>query len=148
VRFALKTVLALAGIAAIAGFIAGPYLLGETDTGRKLYVKANERLLDRLPVPPGAEELERTSYPYYAAKADAPVAGYRTKAQFQVANMTAEQVVAFYRSQLPSWRPRVHGACRIACRFVHGTAEVVVDARGIPNARTFAVVADYAGAQS
>jgi hypothetical protein len=148
VRLVLKTLFALAGIAAIAGFIAGPYLLGETDSGRKLYVKGNEKLLDGLPVPPGAEELERRSYPYYAAKEDAPVAGYRTRALFQVSSMTALDVIAFYRAELPRWKTRVHGTCRTSCRFVRGNSELVVNARDIANARTYSVVADYTGAQS
>jgi hypothetical protein len=146
VRLALKTVLGLAGVAAIVGFIAAPYLLGETDSGRKLYIKANEAILNRLTVPPGTEEVDHRSAPYYAAKGNAPIAGYRTTVVYRVSGKTADDVMAFYRRQLERWKSDT--ACRKVCRFVRGTAAVVVDARNVAQARTYAVVADYAGAQS
>ena len=145
-RLALKTILALAGIAAIVGFVAAPYLLGETDSGRKLYVKSNEELLNRLPVPPGTEEVDHRSAPYYAAEGNAPIAGYRTTVVYRVTGKTADDVMAFYRRQLERWKSE--SGCRKVCRFVRGTAAVVVDARNLAQARTYAVVADYAGAQS
>jgi hypothetical protein len=146
VRLTLKTVLALAGIAAIVGFIAAPYLLGESDTGRKLYVKSNEEIIDRLSVPPGTEEVDHRSAPYYAAKGNAPIAGYRTTVVYRVRGLSAQDVIAFYRRQLARWKSA--GACRAVCRFVRGGAAVVVDARSLARARTYSVVADYAGAQS
>jgi hypothetical protein len=146
VRFALKALVALAGIAAIAGFIAGPYLLGETDTARKLYVKSNDALLRRLPVPPGTEEVDHTSAPYYAAKGNAPVAGYRTTVEYRIRGMDASDLIAFYRRRLDRWQKK--GACRTVCRFVRGIAAVVVDARALDRASTYSVVADYAGGQS
>ena len=144
--FALKTILALGGIAAIVGFVAAPYLLGETDSGRKLYVKSNEEMLNRLSVPPGTEEVDHRSAPYYAAKGNAPIAGYRTTVVYRVAGLTARDVMVFYRGELKRWKSAT--ACRKVCRFVRGTAAVVVDARNVARARTYAVVADYAGAQS
>ncbi len=148
-RLALKTIVLLAGVGAIVGFIAAPYLLGETDSGRKLYVKANEEIVNRLPVPPGTEEVDHRSAPYYAAKGNAPIAGYRTTVVYRVSALTAQDVIAFYRGQLKRWKtPRGEEACRLACRFVRGTAAVVVDAHTVARARTYSVVADYAGAQS
>jgi hypothetical protein len=146
VRLAFKIAFALAGIGAIVGFIAAPYLLGERDSGRKLYVKSNDAILDRLPVPPGTTEVDHRTAPYYAAKGNAPIAGYRTTVVYQVANRTAEGVMAFYRSQLKRWRRQP--ACRMVCRFVQGNAAVVVDTRQLASESTYAVVADYAGAQS
>jgi hypothetical protein len=146
VRLALKTIVVLAGVGAIVGFIAAPYLLGETDSGRKLYVKSNEQILNRLPVPAGIEEVDHQSAPYYAAKGNAPIAGYRTTVVYRVSGLTAQDVMAFYRGQLERWKSDT--ACRKVCRFVRGTAAVVVDARNVARARTYAVVADYAGAQS
>jgi hypothetical protein len=146
VRLALKTIVVLAGIGAIVGFVAAPYLLGETDSGRKLYVKANEELLNRLPVPPGTEEVDHRSAPYYAAKGNAPIAGYHTTVVYRVSGKTADDVMAFYRRQLGRWKSKA--GCRKVCRFVRGIAAVVVDARNVARARTYSVVADYAGAQS
>jgi hypothetical protein len=146
VRLVLKTIVLLAGVGAIVGFIVAPYLLGETDSGRKLYVKSNEKILNRLPVPPGTEEVDHRSAPYYAAKGNAPIAGYRTTVVYRVAGLTAQDVMAFYRGQLERWKSDT--ACRKVCRFVRGLAAVVVDARNVARARTYAVVADYAGAQS
>jgi hypothetical protein len=145
-RLALKTIVVLAGIGAIVGFILAPYLLGETDSGRKLYVKSNEGILNRLPLPPGIEEIDHRSAPYYAAKGNAPIAGYRTTVVYRVSGLTAQDVLAFYRRQLERWKSET--PCRKVCRFVRGTAAVVVDARNVARARTYAVVADYAGAQS
>ena len=147
-RLALKTVLGLAGVAAIVGFIAAPYLLGETDSGRKLYIKANEAILNRLTVPPGTEEVDHRSAPYYAAKGNAPIAGYHTTVVYRVSGLTAQDVIAFYRAQLKRWKSPRGKACRVSCRFVRGTAALVVDVRNVARARTYAVVADYAGAQS
>jgi hypothetical protein len=146
VRLALKTIVVLAGVGAIVGFIAAPYLLGETDSGRKLYVKSNEQILNRLPVPAGIEEVDHQSAPYYAAKGNAPIAGYRTTVVYRVSGLTAQEVIAFYRRHLERWKSDT--ACRKVCRFLRGTAAVVVDARNVARARTYAVVADYAGAQS
>jgi hypothetical protein len=146
VRVTLKALVVLAGIAAIVGFIAGPYLLGETDTARKLYEKSNDKLLGRVPVPPGTEEVDHRSAPYYAAKGNAPVAGYRTTVVYRVAGLTAQDVIAFYRRRLERWRSAK--ACRTVCRFVRGNAAVVIDARAVARASTYSVVADYAGAQS
>jgi hypothetical protein len=146
VRSTLKALVVLAGIAAIVGFIAGPYLLGETDTAKKLYLKSNEKLLAQLPVPPGTEEVDHRSAPYYAAKGNAPVAGYRTTVVYRVAVLDAQRVIAFYRRRLERWRTAK--ACRTVCRFVRGNAAVVIDARAVARARTYSVVADYAGAQS
>jgi hypothetical protein len=146
VRLALKTILALAGIAAIVGFIAAPYLLGESDTGRKLYAKSNDEILEGLPVPPGTEEVDHRTAPYYAAKGNAPIAGYRTTVVYRVRVLDAKDVIAFYRKRLERWRTQ--GSCRTVCRFVRGKAAVVVDARALARARTYSVVADYAGAQT
>jgi hypothetical protein len=146
VRLAIKITLALAGIAAIVGFIAGPYLLGETDTGRKLYAKSNDAILDRLPVPAGTTEVDHRTAPYYAAKGNAPVAGYRTTVVYRVANRTAEGVMGFYRRSLKRWRGEP--GCSTVCRFVRGNAAVVVDTRNVARGKTYSVVADYAGAQS
>ena len=145
-RLALKTVLGLAGVAAIVGFIAAPYLLGETDSGRKLYVKSNEEMLNRLSVPPVTEEVDHRSAPYYSAKGNAPIAGYRTTVVYRVAGKSASDAMAFYRRQFERWKSEAR--CRKVARFVRGTAAVVVDARNVARARTYAVVADYAGAQS
>ena len=145
-RLAIKTVLALAGIAAIIGFIAAPYLLGETDTGRKLYVKSNDAVIERLPVPAGTEEVDHTSAPYYAAAKDAPVAGYRTTVVYRVRQMTAQDVMSFYRARMKRWR--AEPGCRARCRFVQGNKELVIDARKLAREGTYAVIADYAGAQS
>src|SRR4029078_5787066 len=98
-RTAIKILVALAGVAAIVGFLAGPYLLGESDPGRKLYVKSNDAVLERVPVPAGTEEVEHTSAPYYAA-ANAPVAGYRTTVVYRVHQMAAKDVMAFYRARM------------------------------------------------
>src|SRR5215208_6852139 len=141
-RSAIKVLVVLAGIAAIVGFIAGPYLLGETDTARKLYVKSNDAILVRLPVPSGTTEVDHRSAPYYAAKGNAPVAGYRTTVVYRVANRTAEGVMAFYRRRLKGWRGRPD--CRKVCRFVRRNAALVVDARNVDRGGTYAVVADYA----
>jgi hypothetical protein len=145
-RTAIKILVALAGIGAIVGFLAGPYLLGETDTGRKLYVKSNDALLERVPVPAGTEEVDHTSAPYYAAAKDAPVAGYRTTVVYRVRQMNARDVMSFYRARMKRWRAQP--GCRIQCRFVQGIKEVVVDARKLAREGTYAVVADYSGAQS
>jgi hypothetical protein len=145
-RFALKLFLALAGIAAIVGFIAGPYLLGETDSGRKLYVKSNDAVIDRLPLLSGTTEVDHRTAPYYAAKGNAPIAGYRTTVVYRVANRTADGVMAFYRRKLKRWR--VDPDFSTVCRFVRGNAAVVVDVRNVDRGSTYSVVADYAGAQS
>jgi hypothetical protein len=60
--------------------------------------------------------------------------------------VTAQDVIAFYRRQLERWKSKA--ACRKVCRFLRGTAAIVVDARNVAWARTYAVVADYGGAQS
>jgi hypothetical protein len=146
VRLGIKIAFALAGIAAIVGFIAAPYLLGESDSGRKLYVKSNDAVLDRLPLPSGTTEVDHRTAPYYAAKGNAPIAGYRTTVVYRVANRTADGVMAFYRGRLKRWRSGPD--CRRVCRFVQGNAAVVVDARNVDRGGTYAVVADYAGAQS
>jgi hypothetical protein len=145
-RSAIKVLVALLGVAAIVGFIAGPYLLGETDTGRKLYVKSNDALLARVPVPAGTEEVDHTSAPYYAAAKDAPVAGYRTTVVYRVRQMDAKDVMSFYRARMKRWHAKP--GCRMRCRFVQGNKEVVIDARRLARGGTYAVVADYAGAQS
>jgi hypothetical protein len=145
-RFAIKLVLALAGVAAIVGFIAGPYLLGETDTGRKLYVKSNDAVLQRVPVPSGSEEVDHTSAPYYAAAKDAPIAGYRTTVVYRVHRMSVGDVMSFYRARMKRWRAAP--GCRLRCSFVRGDKEVVIDVRKIRLDSTYAVIADYAGAQS
>ena len=145
-RSAIKILVVVAGIAAIVGFIAGPYLLGETDTARKLYVKSNEAILDRLPVPSGTTEADHRSAPYYAAKGNAPVAGYRTTIVYSVANRTGKGVMSFYRRRLKGWRSPQD--CRKVCRFVRRNAAVVIDTRNVDRGSTYAVVADYAGAQS
>jgi len=145
-RTAIKIVVALAGVAAIVGFLAGPYLLGETDTGRKLYVKSNDAVLERVPVPAGTEEVDHTSAPYYAAGGNAPVAGFRTTVVYRVRQMSAKEVMSFYRARMKRWHPQL--GCRKRCRFVQGNKEVVVDARRLAAESTYAVVADYAGAQS
>jgi hypothetical protein len=145
-RSAIKALLALAGIAAIVGFIAAPYLLGESDSGRKLYVKSNDAILDRLPLPAGTTEVDHRTAPYYAAKGNAPIAGYRTTVVYRVAGRTAAGVMSFYRSRLERWRG--DPGCRIVCRFVRGNAAVVVDTRNVDGGGTYAVVADYAGGQS
>jgi hypothetical protein len=145
-RTAIKVVVALAGVAAIVGFLAGPYLLGETDPGRKLYVKSNDAVLGSVPVPEGTEEVDHTSAPYYAAAENAPVAGYRTTVVYRVRQMNAKKVMSFYRARLKRWR--AEGSCTRRCRFVQGIKEVVIDARKLGREGTYAVVADYAGAQS
>jgi hypothetical protein len=145
-RTAIKIVVALAGIAAIVGFLAGPYLLGETEPGRKLYVKSNDAVLQRVPVPEGTEEVDHTSAPYYAAAENAPVAGYRTTVVYRVRQMNAKDVMSFYRARLTRWRAQPR--CKMRCRFVQGHKEVVIDARKLARQGTYAVVADYAGAQS
>ena len=145
-RTAIKIVVALAGIAAIVGFLAGPYLLGETDPGRKLYVKSNDAILERVPVPAGTEEVDHTSAAYYAAAENAPVAGYRTTVIYRIRLMKAKEVMSFYRARLQRWRAQP--GCKMRCRFIQGDKEVVIDARKLARAGTYAVVADYAGAQS
>ena len=145
-RTAIKIVVALAGVAAIVGFLAGPYLLGETDTGRKLYVKSNDAILGGVPVPTGTEEVDHTSAPYYSGPQDAPVAGYRTTVVYRVRQMSAKEVMSFYRARMKRWRPQP--GCRMRCRFVQGNKEVVIDARRLARQSTYAVVADYSGAQS
>ena len=145
-RTAIKIVVALAGIAAIAGFLAGPYLLGETDPGRKQYTKSNDTILANVPVPAGTEEVDHTTAPYYAAAENAPVAGYRTTVVYRVRQMKAAAVMSFYRARMKRWR--ADGACTKRCRFVQGNKEVVIDARKLARQGTYAVVADYAGAQS
>jgi hypothetical protein len=145
-RSAIKVLLALAGVAAIVGFLAGPYLLGETDTGRKLYVKSNDALLARVPVPSGTEEVDHSSAPYYAAAENAPVAGFRTTVVYRVRQMDAKDVMSFYRARMKRWHAKP--GCQMRCRFVQGNKEVVIDARRLARERTYAVVADYAGAQS
>jgi hypothetical protein len=145
-RSAIKILVVVAGIAAIVGFIAGPYLLGETDTARKLYVKSNDAILARLPVPSGTTEVDHRSAPYYAAKGNAPVAGYRTTVVYRVANRTAAGVMSFYRRRLKGWRSQPD--CRKVCRFVRRNAAVVIDTRNVDRGSTYAVVADYAGGQS
>jgi hypothetical protein len=145
-RTAIKILLALAGVAAIVGFLAGPYLLGETDTGRKLYVKSNDAVLERVPVPAGTEEVDHTSAPYYAAAEDAPVAGYRTTVVYRVRQLSPKEVMSFYRARMKRWRSEP--GCRMRCRFVQGNKEVVIDARKLARESTYAVVADYSGAQS
>ena len=145
-RSAIKILLALAGVAAIVGFLAGPYLLGETDTGRKLYVKSNDALLARVPVPSGTEEVDHTSAPYYAAAENAPVAGFRTTVVYRVRQMDAKDVMSFYRARMKRWHAKP--GCRMRCRFVQGNKEIVIDARRLARESTYAVVADYSGAQS
>ena len=145
-RSAIKVLVALAGVAAIVGFLAGPYLLGETETGRKLYVKSNDAVLKGVPVPAGTEEVDHTSAPYYAAAGNAPVAGYRTTVLYRVRQLSAKEVMSFYRARLKRWRAQA--GCRMRCRFVQGHKEVVIDARKLRRAGTYAVVADYSGAQS
>ena len=145
-RTAIKIVIALAGVAAIVGFLAGPYLLGETDPGRKLYVKSNDAILERIPVAAGTEEVDHTSAPYYAAAEDAPVAGFRTTVVYRVRQMSAKDVMSFYRVRMKKWRAQ--GECSRRCRFVQGDKEVVVDARRFAREGTYSVIADYAGAQS
>jgi hypothetical protein len=145
-RSAIKVLVALLGVAAIVGFLAGPYLLGETDTGRKLYVKSNDAILGRVPVPAGTEEVDHTSAPYYSAAENAPVAGYRTTVVYRVRQMSANEVMSFYRARMKRWHPQP--GCRMRCRFFQGHKEVVVDARRLAAESTYAVVADYAGAQS
>src|SRR5919106_6409710 len=126
-RTGIKILLGLAGVAGIVGFLAAPYLLGETDTGRKLYVRSNDAVLERVPVPPGTEEVDHTSAPYYSAAEDAPVAGYRTMVVYRVRQMTVKDVMTFYRARMKRWRAQP--GCTKRCRFVQGDTEVVVDAR-------------------
>jgi hypothetical protein len=145
-RTAIKIVLMLAGVAAIVGFLAGPYLLGETDPGRKQYTKSNDAILASVPVPPGTEEVDHTTAPYYAAPENAPVAGYRTTVVYRLRQMKAAAVMSFYRARMKRWR--AEPGCRMRCRFVQGNKEVVIDARRLARAGTYAVVADYSGAQS
>lgn len=145
-RSAIKVLVALAGIAAIVGFLAGPYLLGETDPGRKLYVKSNDDVLERVPVPAGTEEVDHTSAPYYAAAENAPVAGYRTTVVYRVRQLSAKEVMSFYRVRMKRWHAQP--GCRMRCRFIQGNKEVVIDARQFAREGTYAVVADYSGAQS
>jgi hypothetical protein len=55
-------------------------------------------------------------------------------------------MIAFYWRQLERWKSMA--ACRKGCRFLRGTAAIMVDAHNVARARTYAVDADYAGAQS
>ena len=68
--------------------------------GRGAYVEKNARILDALPVMPGAERLTVESSPYYLGDSG-PVDGYTTNVVYRAPrDMTAQDVVDFYVGSL------------------------------------------------
>ncbi len=68
--------------------------------GRGAYVEKNERILDTLPVIPGAERLRVESSPYYLSDSG-PVDGYTTNVRYEAPlGMSARDVVDFYIGSL------------------------------------------------
>jgi hypothetical protein len=77
----------------------------EVPGGRHAYISANERLIDRLPVLPGAQRLEITSSPYSSGdEPESPIGGYTTVAEWSVPHgMKADSIVEFFIAHVRGW---------------------------------------------
>lgn len=75
-------------------------LLVACGAGRGAYVEKNQRILDALPVIPGAERLRLESSPYWLGDSG-PVDGYTTNVVYRApGDTTAQEVVDFYVGSL------------------------------------------------
>ena len=151
----VRLALALAAFGAVAAFFASPYLLGEVEIAKNLYLEENARVLARLPVYPGSRETRRFTTAYRAApEGPSPIAGWTSTVVYRLRRPTPPPtVISFYRSRLDRWRAFRHAACRSGrpcarTRFVRGDAALVLDARrtGAPRRATYSLTVDYTGA--
>ncbi len=145
-------------IAAPVVVIGTPYLLANPNALEDVYLHENDRVIDRLPVFPGAHEAASHVTAYRADRfiEASPIIGYRTTVLYEPpAGTTVREVVRFYRSRLSRWRspiaatrcPRDRKTCgRVA--FIRRGAVVVLNAGGVADESvgTFSVTVDYAGA--
>jgi hypothetical protein len=78
----------------------------EVAGGKHAYVSANERLVDQLPVFPGARRLTTTSSPYTLGDdPESPIDGYATTAAWSVPpRATPHSIVGFYAAHLRGWK--------------------------------------------
>lgn len=130
-----------------------------SSTEKSPYVQENQRLLNALPVMPGAKRLETTSAPYYRdERSDEPL-GYTTNAVYSAGDgMMPRDVVEFYALALQerwSYRARQYpissggeeiGRVLIA-EFTQEDASISVNTDGMypGGEHTFEVVVDYGG---
>jgi predicted small secreted protein len=155
---ALGLVLAVAAVAAACGGGTTVSGVGEDD-----YVRANERLLQTLPVFPRAREVSRSSAPYFAGDSSGtPPAGYTTLAVYELARHRSQRaVIDFYVARMNGWSSRVDfapgvdvvtGASRPgawSASFTRGGASVAVNTDNLmsPRGRRFEVTVDHRGAR-
>lgn len=130
--------------------------------GRDAYVSANERLLASLPRYPGAEEVERTSSPYFRPddEHDPLPQGYTTNVVYELpARVPQRRVIDFYRGELSSWRSRVEYTPGVdvqtgderpgawGASFTRSAAAVGVNTDNLIRGRRFELSVDHRGAR-
>ncbi len=97
------------------------------------YVRDNERILESLPMFPGAREVARDSYGYHGDNGDLGIfdrtIGYETGANYVVPDGTRwRQVIAFYVTHMRGWRRGEINFQDGIADFTRGKAYVAVDA--------------------
>ena len=151
----MRTVAFAAAIAALCALACG--------SDENPYVEGNERILEELPVFPGAVQESVTSSPYYDEEGPAPsrVAGYTTNVVYDVpADVTDRQVIEFYVLSLQSdWSyqatelpitdtttgERVGAVLIVDFRREEATVQVNTDGMSAGEGHTFEVVVDQRG---
>lgn len=108
-------------------------LAGCSSVDKRAYVRDNERILDSLPVFPGAREIARSSYGYHADNGDLGVfdrtIGYETGVNYRVPKGTHwRKVIAFYVGHMRGWQPGEINYDDGIADFTRGKAYVSIDA--------------------
>jgi hypothetical protein len=104
-----------------------------TAADRGPYVRDNERILNSLPVFPGARELARGSAGYHADNGDLGVfdrtIGYSMGVDYAIPKGTRRnQVISFYVGHMRGWRLGAANYRDGIVDFIRGKAYVAVDA--------------------
>ena len=123
---------------------------------RDPYVRANQRILDSLPVFPGARLLARRSSGYQADNGDLGIfdktIGYDTGVDYAVPKGTARRaIISFYLEHTRGWQPGEVNYRDGIVDFTRGKAYVAIDASEIGMAGSdrkwrLGVSADHLGA--
>jgi hypothetical protein len=103
---------------------------------RDPYVRANQRILDSLPVFPGTRVLARGSTGYHADNGDLGLfdktIGYDTGVDYAVPKGTVRRaIVSFYLEHMPGWQPGEVDYRDGIVDFTRGKAFVAIDASEI-----------------
>ena len=120
-------------VGAVALLIVAFMLAACSSVDKAVYVRDNERILDSLPVFPGARQIARGSYGDHADNGDlglpAPTIGYETGVNYRVPDGTRwREVIAFYVGHMRGWQPGEINYEDGIADFTRGKAYVSVDA--------------------